>query len=386
MSRCVILLPASLSDPCEVCFVEGHTVTPVKAEGVSGAARARAIAFAPAESATHHTVRLSGVRESERLKAALFSIEDELGQAVDTLHVVMERKSSPQADDSLYLVDAGLMSHWCAELSRLGFDKSPIIPELSLIRGNPVIIGLRGRFLVNSGCRRYGLDGSLPDEILLTLCSNDGAVFPVLGLEAAQRLGVAPSGPADSHPAAELLRRYDSTHGINLRTRRFAPRAGAAGLTLSQWRAPAVLAAIAAALSFAMLGVETLVIREDIRRMESEAQDRFAAFDRGNTGAREIHRAVRATYEAGPMERRSGFRSTSAALYTAIAGMEDARIEAIHFDSVARAFRAELKLGEIGDDAHLRQRLEAMGWQVRTVDVRPEHTGIICEILIEVSA
>jgi type II secretion system protein L len=348
-----------------------------------GGSKARAIAFAPAQSTTHHAVLLSGIRGSERLKVALFSIEDELGQPIDSVHAVLAPSSSAQSAASLYVVDSELMDHWCGELERLGFDRAPIIPELAVLGDRPVIISLDKRLLVNCGRKRYGLDIALPDDILLALCSEDGVVFPVHGEDAASRLKVAPAGPTAGHPAVELLNLHQSHPGINIRTRHYLPSSRSRLFSPEQWRLPAALAGATAVLAMILLGAETYIMRNEVQKMESDARTRFAAIYSVGLGGRDIHHAVRTAYHSARGGGAGGFRQTSAALFTAIAGMTDARIVSIDFDAATGAYRAEIMLSRSGDEAQLQQSLNALGLQVRTVRTRQDSAGAYFEVIIE---
>ena len=363
------LLPSNDGDEITIALEQGRNWLIVPASEFRAASDDKVIAFAPATCVTRHQAAISARTEKEALLSAPYLIEDELAQPVEGLHIALGRRAAGPRD--IYVVNAGTIEGWIRQLNEAGLKGARIVPELALLPAGPIIVNLGDRYLVASGERRYGIDLSLPDDLVRALAAPDDAPIPV--------------EPLETHPLMKLVEMMPDEPPADLRQGRFALRAPGFNFDLQSLRAPMALAAACLVVWVGMIAAETSALERSARSLQAEASRQYAGLfpDEGNVTdpAQQIRSKI-----AGLDQSALEFRPAAAALYEAVLAIEGTEVRAIRYERSNGSLRATLSYGAYGDDAKMRQLLVDAGLQVEIGDSRQEQGRVIGDLTLEPSA
>lgn len=327
-------------------------------------------AFAPAGAATAHRAIISARSEKEAFLSAPYTIEDDLAQPVEMLHVALgPRVAAGQARD-LYVVDSALMSVWEERLDELGLRHARIVPELSVIPDTDGIIAFDDRYLVSTKDRRYGVDLSFSEDLIRALTAPNGEELPL------QRV--------TTHSLVKLAELLPADISTDFRQGRFSRRSAGAKPDLQSF---GFLVGILAACVIAWIGylsIQTATLNSETRRLRTDASNLYTAVFPGEANVPDPAQRIRER-NSGGAEADLDFRTVAAALYEATLAVNGAQIRSLRYDAKTGMVRASLSYAAYGDDARLRQALEGSGLVIQIGDSRQEQGRVIGDLVLEAS-
>jgi type II secretion system protein L len=362
------LLPASAHEPIVLAIEQGRGWQVLPAEDFRPESDDRAIGFAPATCVTHHRAHVSARSEKEALLSVPYLVEDDLAQPVELLHVALGRRAPDQLQRDLYVVDFRILEAWIDQLKQLGLRDAKIVPELALLPAGPVLVDLGARCLVALRERRYGVDLTLPDDLVHALIAPDGEKLP--------------TEPLDGHPLLKLVSMLAGEPPADLRQGPFAVRAPGFNLDLQSLRMPLSLAAACVIASLGFVVAETSALKNDASRLKAEAARQYASLfpEEGSVADPELRiRAKAASVGQSALD----FRTAVAALYRAVLSVDGTEIRSIRYERAQGVLRATLSYGAYGDDSKVSQFLSDAGLQVGIGDSRQEQERVIGDLTLE---
>ncbi|MEM6898980.1 MAG: type II secretion system protein GspL [Pseudomonadota bacterium] len=294
-----------------------------------------------------------GDRQSRQ--AAPFAIEDDVGSAIDDLHIALgvEPKDLSQPRD-LHVVDRSRMEDWRERLADQGLAGAALVAEHSvLVEGDVLDIGPRVIGLLPSG--PFAFDTDLPGDILTALLNDAGAqaiqvTDPLLAL--AERY--------DTHPEKAL----DLCQGLYGKQ---------GGFNFANWQEWRIAAALVVFCGMALLAsgyadiAATRSATSDIRNgISASYRQAFPDAPPPADPVRAISRAL-GDGNSGPA---MDFLDTSAVLYAALAEVPDASLRAVRYDPRRGGYVASVAYLGYGDDAALQNAIEEHGYTAILGDAR----------------
>lgn len=327
-------------------------------------------AFAPAGAATAHRAVISARSDKEAFLSAPYTIEDDLAQPVEMLHVALGPRVAARQARDLYVVDSALMSVWEERLDGLGLRHARIVPELSIIPEAEGIIAFDDRCLVSTKDRRYGVDLSFSEDLVRALTMPNGEELPL------ERV--------TTHSLVKLAELLPSDISTDLRQGRFSRRSPGAKLDLQSF---GFLIGILAACVVAWVGylsIQTTILNSETGRLRIEASNLYTAVFPSEVNVPDPAQRIRER-SSGGTETVLDFRTVAAALYEATLTVNGAQIRSLRYDAKTGMVRASLSYAAYGDDARLRQALEGSGLAIQIGDSRQEQGRVIGDLILEAS-
>ncbi|MEO0465738.1 MAG: type II secretion system protein GspL, partial [Pseudomonadota bacterium] len=161
------------------------------------------VVFVPGIDVASHNASVPARREREARKAAAFSIEDDVAEPVEALHVAL----SPKGDDdqrTILVCSSKLMAAWTERLDEAGLHDAMILPEFAVLPELNSAIDIEGRILLNIEARRMAVESTAPDDLLRAIVNSASQPLDVHGTLLAGRLGVDAIGEVDAEPLGTL--------------------------------------------------------------------------------------------------------------------------------------------------------------------------------------
>lgn len=325
------------------------------------------VLFAPGADISLLSAVLPARSEAEIIRAAPYAVEDDLAVPVEDLHFVVGPASADkQAPRAIHAVAREKMQSWSDWVqTEPALARCQVVAEQSLIAPEH-IYEVDGQFIGNVAGRAFVLDMDLPDDMRQPILQ--GRQVDAVSRDAFLKI---------------LARTADNARTlINLRQGQY--RAGSATDVsgLRQWR---LSAGLAAALGF-VLCAGTMLETSSLRKAQSKVETSIAASFKAvfpdaptpNNYVRAVSRAVSGQNSGGGI----GFREASAALYTALEGVPDARLLSLQYSQIDGELVAKISYSVYGNDAALKAALSEQGLVANLGDVRQERTGVVGDIII----
>ncbi len=379
-----IELPFRPGQETQIAVRRGNQFEIIGRDGFRPDPSAQAVAFGSCLSVTLLRAVLPTRNDADALKAALFAVEDDIAQPIETVHVILGPKAAPGEMRDIYVIDQALLADWIAALALVGLPHASIVPELSLLPAEPMLIDLGDRILASSGARRYGVDRALPAEAIDALIRPDGEVLPVAGRYLAEDMGLNCLRDVRNPPLLELIQLFEKAKPIDLRTGAFSSKSGTT--RQGQWslRTAAILAVAAFALWFTSIVIELNTLTREADRLTANARERYAVMFPGEPLPVDLAAAARSRLVAGERAPTPSFLTVIAHVYDALGAVNGARIRAIDYDQAAGTLSVSLGYAAFGDDVTLRRILEEKGLPAQVGDSRQDGAEILSVMIIEV--
>lgn len=379
-------LPIRPGSDIQIALQRGSQIEIIGRDGFRPDPSAQAVAFASCLSVTLHRAVLPGRSETDALKAALFAIEDEIAQPIEAVHIVLGPKVAAGELRDIYIIERSLLADWLAQLASIGLPNASLVPELSLMSNEPLLVDLGDRLLTSTGERRYGVDLSLPREAIEALARPGGMALPVAGRNLASELGLACARDVRTPPLLELIQLREKAPPIDLRTGAFAGKAQSSSQGLWRVRSAAALALAASALWFSSVLLELNTLNRETRRLTDSARERYATMFPGEQFPADIAATVRSRLMSGDGGSAASFLTVMAHVYDALGAVQGARIRAVDYDRAAGTLSVSLGYAAFGDDVTLRRVLEEKGLLAQVGDSRQDGAEILSVMVIEVQS
>ena len=387
MARRIYALMPVRSDEDFVCAIRrGENWVLSTAGSFTPRSDDRVTILVPGTDVTRHVVTLTARSAREALRAAPYTIEDELATPVEDIHVALGRTIDNEDTTRrvIYACSRECMETWIRRAGDAGMHRARFVADYAVLPHDGLVVDIGPRILVSDGSRRFALDVGVSDDVLRVLAANSDTPPTVIGRELAARLGLEPEGSGESADLRQLAAWGEAKDQLpDIRQSTYAHRSSASLADLSQWRIPAILAASCLVVWLSSLVLETSILKRRSSANLAEAQALYAAAfpDEGivNDPARNIRAKatnVRET-DAG-----ADFMQLSAALYQAVMVADGVAIKSIRFERAAGDLRASLLYPDYGTDARIKAALVEAGFSARIGDTRQGNNGVLGELII----
>lgn len=364
------LLPEDADKPVWFAVADGRGWRVIDEASLPSGPVNRLIAFAPSTAVTCHRAALSARSERQAQLAAGFAVEDELAQPVEQVHAVPAVTQGPGDERDIYVVANGLMEAWVSRLGEVGAASLAIIPELSLLGPDRTWLDLAGRRLILKDGRRYGVDLSLPEDLLRALLADEaGPVSP----------------RTDGETLTELISLHVPEGQVDLCQGRFARKRSGLFSGAVDLRMPAMALASLLLVWTGVISVEIRALKQDAAGMRALASGVYAGLYPEEGAVDDPAARIRAR-SAAASPAALDFEQAAAALYEAVLASEGVSVQSIRYDARDASLRASLVLQSYGDDARLGADLEKSGLTVSVGDSRQEQGQVVGEIILRAGA
>lgn len=343
------------------------------------------VAFIPGPAVTRHRVEITARRFSEVRQAALFAVEDDVAEPVDQIHVAVGPETQPGTGREVLVASAADMGSWIAYLSARGLGAADMVAAHSLLPADVDGLEAPDEYLVRRDGLAVSLDASLPDEVIRAIVPQ--APSRILGHRLADIVGVSPDGPGFEHRQAwlewlaESYEAGDAGTIFSLRQGAYAARRHLGLDGIRRWRLAGALAACAALLWLATIGLETAAYRDQAETLRAETQrlvDATVPSANGNADA------ALATLRARQQASGTGLRPTvaSAALYAALGEENSAEIRSLRYDAATGELTALILISSFAEADAIGDRLEESGLGVTLGQARQSGDRVLGEFVI----
>lgn len=324
-------------------------------------------AFVPGSDVTAHRVKIAARRPAELARLAAFAIEDDVAVPVEHIHTAV----SPQPDEkgyrTVYAVGHDLMADWIMQLENMGLGKAAIVPDLSVLPDNDSV-DFGDRLLVNAGGVPVAIDAHWPADVT-------AAIHKQLNLTSLRSVD-------DSLlQLARWASEADKAKLTNLRQGKYA-RFEEMSLPLDRLRVPAALAATLLIAWGAQTAYATHTMNELSASLLSTARAQYASAFPGQSVPSNPAAALRSGPGSTTPVAAPTFRTSSAALYEAVAGVSGVSLVSLRYDRSAGEFRATLTYPAFGADLDLKKSIEAKRLAVDLGDTRMEDGRVVGDLAI----
>lgn len=361
-----IELPSVPDGPLRLARWRGGEIEHVPL-GRAANARTKAIAFAPALCVARFRVQVAAKSDSEARKTALYAVEDDLAQPVEDVHLTLGPRVRNETARDVYIVDRRLMRAWIDALAALNLDHAPIIAENSLSLPQGALLDFGDRLLLSHDGSAVAADPAWPDEALRELISacNLGDVrrAPVNALETLIPLQTQSPGIA-----------LEGADGDAARHR--------AGKVIGRWLFAGALALFASGLWLASVWFETNGLQLAAARNEAAARAAYRAQFPGAPEPADIGADVRRLSAQLVGSTLAGFRALAAALYSALPDSPSVRVVSLTYTGSESVLRTRIQFSTRAEEAAVRSRLEASGFQVETDSITDLPAGIEASLIV----
>lgn len=324
--------------------------------------------------------------EAEARRAAPFAIEDEIGEAVETVHVALGPKpENPNTPRNLQVASLGAMTAWAEQLSALGLDDASLIASHSVLPAGNRLVSAGNHVLGRLGGRTFTLERDVGADVFLGLVDgHDQLAIHGRDLAAAMRLEAASDGvPNDESLLAQLATWAEGQALPDLRQGAFRPQRRVDLKNVKQWR---VVGGLAAALGigwFASVLLET----NAMQALAAELDKRTVEFVNAGwpQAGGDPQRALAA--QRGPQgDAPQAFPSALTAiavLYQGVQSVEGAELRSVRYDRSRGQVAAVVAFDSFGGGDALTTAMAPSGLVIRAGDARQSGDKVVGEITLE---
>lgn len=358
-----VALPAQPDGTLQIAQERGDRLELVNHRGPFGAADC--IAFAPATGVGHFRAGVPARNEAEAVRAALYAIEDELAQPVEEVHLVLGPRLKDSAERDIYVVDHALMKSWLDLLSKAGLSPARILPVQSLYKDISHPVDMGDHTLLREGNRIIAVDAGLPAAAREAL-TGSSAEAPL----------------QDGIQIIRLAERSAAHPGVNLRTGPFVlPREKKQGV--SAWRKAAGIGIAAVSVWTGTLILEARNYNYAAEQLSKRAAERYAAIFPAAAIPTDIDRATRDMLAVTATPDTIDFRTSTAALYEAIALNPNTYISALIFDGTSSRLTADIQAPSPETTAGVITFLQSRGFSVSSTPTEQAPGISTTQIILE---
>lgn len=348
-----------------------------------------AVAFVPGTAVTAGRAEIAARKPVEARRIALFALEDDLAQPVEMLHAALGPSDVGQPRP-VHVVAAADMRRWMDRLSQYGLPDADLVATHACVPDAVLACEGPHEILFRTSATSFALDADAPEDLIQTLApAGDGVI---LGDRTARILGKTPVSERVAEDAAWLIKLASwysdasPSNMVSLRQGDFSVRRPLQIEGLSKWKAVGALAACVAVGWLGSIWLETQALDKQTRALEAQTRDLIAAVA-PEAGGR-LQPAL-ATLRSGSGQ--GGYASlrpttATAALYEAIAPVEDAEVRSIRYDAANGRLVAMLVFASYAQADAIGDRLEEKGLSVRLGEARQSGDRVAGEFTIEASS
>ncbi|MCZ4297816.1 type II secretion system protein GspL [Henriciella marina] len=342
------------------------------------------VAIVPGTAVTRHAVQIAATRPAEVRQAALFAVEDDVAEPVDRLHIALGRPSA-EGNREVLVTSAADMAGWMAWLSAHQLGNCDLVCAHSLMPDEADAFEGVAEILLRRDGRSFAVDTAIADDVLRLIHPAPDRVY---GASLGRRLGIPPAGEGalsgeDYIKAlASVYENAEPASIISLRQGAYARRRGMGLEGIGRWRFAGLLAAAAAILWLASVGLETAAYRDQAEALRTQTVNLIStAVPSANGNIDPALTQLRQTQRIGT----SAVRPTiaSAALYQALAAADGAEIRTLRYDAATGQLTALVLIGNYAEADAIAAQLEAAGLGVTLGQARQTGDQVLAELTIE---
>ena len=324
--------------------------------------------------------------ENEARNAAPFAIEDDIGEAVETVHVALGPRPSDHVDPRrVNVVAVSQMNHWIDEMSAQGLGDADLVAAHSVLPDGNHLFSAGDLVFGRLGQRSFTLEANVGADVFLGLIDKheDVAVYGE-ALATSMRLKSAGAGAGNE---AELLAQLATWAGetdlIDLRQGAYLSRRPVDMAGVKQWRVAGVLAGLAAATWFGSILLQTQALKTHRLDLDSRSVEFVeAGWPEANGDPQRALASFRAD-RGGEVSIFPSALTAIAILYDGIQAVPGSELRSVRYDRRRGQVSAVVAFdGFAGADA-LTQAMETSGLAVRAGDARQSGDKVVGEVTLE---
>ena len=358
-----VALPAQADGVMQIAQERGDRIELLNHRGPFGAVDC--VAFAPATAVGHFRAPVPARNETEAARAALYTIEDELAEPVEEVHLVLGPRLKDSVERDIYVVDRALMKSWLEQLSKVGLSPAKLLPEQSLYTDISHPIEMGDHILQREGNRIIAIDTALPAQ----------------AREALGGAGIA-KNMQEGFRIIRLAERSSSHPGVNLRSGTFAfTREKKHGISV--WRKAAGIGVAAVSVWTGTLILEARNYNYAAELLGKRAAERYATVFPTAPIPSDIDRATRDMLAMTATAGKIDFRASAAMLYEAISLNPDTYISSLTYDGSARRLIVDVQTSSSDAVTGVISFLQSRGFSVSANTAEQDSEGTSTQLILE---
>ena len=329
-------------------------------------------------------VTLPARNEREARRAAPFAIEDELGQAIEDVHVALRSDATETARD-IDVVSVQVMRAWVERLDELGCPEASLISTHSLFAPGAWLFETSAGFIGQVAGRRFALDADTSADVIISQVG-DAEALTVAGARLAHWFPQAEQVSDLSQEEAFLgwlAQQAEASEALpNLRQGAFQSRRPVDLSGLQSWQFAAVLLGLLGVGWFASLVLETYGLKQRISNLQSvRAEFVEAGWPEAQNNAERALALARSERRLGV----AGFPpalTTISILYESLAEVSGSELRSLRYDQDRAQLSAVVAFDSFADADQLEQAIESRGLPAQANDARQSDGKIIGDVII----
>ena len=365
--RIYTMLPAS-GAPTHYAFYENRHARILSARDIDHSAQDEVIVFVPGTDVFLRTMKLPQRPADELSKIALFALEDELAQPVESLLAAIGA-ASDDGTRSVMVVDADRLDTWTRILRGAGIKQARLVPDISILPDHPYALDAGDRILMSMPQHRFAVDANMPDDALLALTAANNDPIRVMGDALQDRLN-RPTKAIKPVPLLACLAAWADPieHLPDLCQGRFQPKPKAP-IQIRALKSTLIAASLCVGFLGAQKGLELHNLAQLKQTLDQQAQAAWANAYPNTPPPTNIAAALSKQIQP-PSAPQINFLDATAHLYAALPTSGDVSIESLRYEGMQGQLAANLIYPSHGGDIDLKRELEAAGVPVLVGDSR----------------
>ena len=324
--------------------------------------------------------------EGEARRAAPYAVEDDVGEAVETVHVALGmRRDDVATVRRVHVVSASQMHDWAERLADAGLQDAVLVAAHSVLPEGDRLFEAGDLVLGRIGARSFALEASVGADVFLGLLDGvDEVAVHGAKLAAEMRLEAVGSGVGDDTALlAQLAVWADDAVLLNLRQGAFQARRAVDLQGVKRWRMAGVLAAMLVIGWFASVVMQTRAMEVRTQALDQRAvQFTEAGWPQAGGDPQRALDTVRGQRGGTVVAMPSALTAISI-LYDGLEAVPGSELRSVRYDRTRGQVSAVVAFEGFGGVDALSQAIEASGLTVRAGDARQSGAKVIGELTLE---
>ncbi|MEO0551131.1 MAG: type II secretion system protein GspL [Pseudomonadota bacterium] len=351
----------------------------------AGARGSKLSIFVPGTDVAAFVAPLPSRNDREARLAAPYAIEDDIAEAVESLHVALgPLPAQGETERMIQAVSQEQMDVWLSDLETAGHADASIIAAHTLLPEGDLLCETGDLVLGRLSGRTFALDRSIGADVFigLTEAAHELRVYGH-GLAAAMnRTPEADGLNTDAALLRQLIEWAEAAVPVNLRQGKFRVRQPVNLDGLNRWRLMAAMASLAVFAWFAGLLLQTHGLNQRTAVLEARTVEFVNAGwpEAGGQASRIVSTSVNAA-SAG-VEFPSAL-TIMAVLYEAIEAVPDTELRSVRYDRTRGQMTARISFADYNRIDLISAQIEEAGLSVNVGDARQSGAMIVGELTME---
>ncbi len=324
--------------------------------------------------------------EGEARRAAPFAIEDDIGEAVEAVHVALGSRPDDHTHPRRVNVAAiSQMDQWIEQMSAEGVGDADLVAAHSVLPDGNHLFSAGDLVFGRLGSRSFALETSVGADVFLGLIDTheDVAVYGEVLASSMRLRSAGPGAENDAELLAQLATWAGETDLVDLRQGAYLSRRPVDMAGIKQWRVAGILAGLAAATWFGSILLQTQALKTHRLELDSRSVEFVeAGWPEANGDPQRALASFRAD-RGGEVSVFPSALTAIAILYDGIQAVPGSELRSVRYDRRRGQVSAVVAFdGFDGADA-LTKAMETSGLFVRAGDARQSGDKVVGEVTLE---